>query len=180
MLFYNMKYMKRIKGYGLLVECINPRFQKYIIRWDVKPFYRKDEETGEEVQQGYDYFEKWLNHKPTIEEVKEIVLNGMNEIIDQRILEGFEWAGMKVWLSTENQFNYKAAYDLAVQTQGASLPVTFKFGTTEEPVYYEFKDLQSFTDFYTQAMGYINYQLAEGWKEKDSVDWKPYEELLNK
>lgn len=171
--------MKRVQGNGLLVECINPRLQKFIIRWDVKPFYRKEEETGEVVQQGYDYFEKWLNHKPTIEEVKEIVLNGMNEIIDQRILEGFEWAGMKVWLSTENQFNYKAAYDLAVQTKGASLPVTFKFGTTEEPVYHEFLDLESFTDFYTQAMGYINSQLAEGWEEKDSVDWSEYKALLN-
>lgn len=171
--------MKRIQGYGLLIECIYPRLQEYIVRWDVKPFYRKDEETGEEIQQGYDYFEKWLNHKPTIEEVKEIVLNGMNEIIDQRILEGFEWAGMKVWLSTENQFNYKAAYDLAVQTQGASLPVTFKFGTTEKPVYYEFKDLESFADFYTQAMSYINLQLVNGWKEKDNVDWTPYEDILN-
>ena len=40
---------------------------------------------------------------------------------------------MPVWLSSENQFNYKAAYDLAVQTGGATLPVTFKFGTDEVP-----------------------------------------------
>jgi hypothetical protein len=40
---------------------------------------------------------------------------------------------MPVWLSTENQFNYKAAFDLATQTGGKSLPVTFKFGSTNNP-----------------------------------------------
>lgn len=172
--------MKRVQGNGLLVECINQRLQIYIIRWDVKPHYRTDEETGDEVQQGYDYYEKWFINKPTIQEVKDAVLAGMNAEIDKKILEGFIWNGIPVWLSTENQFNYKAAYDLAVQTKGASLPITFKFGTTEEPIYHKFNDLESFTDFYTKAMGYINSQLAQGWIEKDSVDWKPYEEILNK
>lgn len=170
--------MKRIQGNGLLIECVNPRLQKYIVRWDVKPYIRKDEITGEEVQQGYDYYEKWLNHKPTMDEVKEIVLGGMNAIIDQRILEGFEWNGMAVWLSSENQFNYKAAFDLAVQTNGGNLPVTFKFGTTQEPVYHTFSEVEELMDFYTKAMGYINGVLADGWKEKDSMDWSKYEELL--
>lgn len=81
---------------------------------------------------------------------------------------------MQVWLSTENQFNYKAAYDLAVQSQGMSLPITFKFGTTTEPVYYTFENLEMFTDFYSKAMFYINTKLAEGWKLKDSIDWSVY------
>jgi hypothetical protein len=59
---------------------------------------------------------------------------------------------MPVWLSSENQFNYKAAYDLAVQTGGATLPVTFKFGTDEVPQYREFVTLEELTDFYTKAM----------------------------
>lgn len=170
--------MKRIQGNGLLIECVNPRLQKYIVRWDVKPYIRKDEITGEEIQSGYDYYEKWLNHKPTMDEVKEIVLSGMNAIIDQRILEGFEWNGMAVWLSGENQFNYKAAFDLALQTSGDNLPVTFKFGTTQEPVYHTFSEVEELMDFYTKAMGYINGVLADGWKEKDSMDWSKYEELL--
>jgi hypothetical protein len=70
---------------------------------------------------------------------------------------------MQVWLSTENQFNYKAAYDLAVQTQGATLPVMFKFGTTDKPVYYTFEDMETFTDFYTKAIHYVNTNLSEGW-----------------
>lgn len=171
--------MKRVQGNGLPIECVNPRLKKYIVRWDVKPYFHKDEITGEEVLTGYDYYEKWLNHKPTMDEVKEIVLSGMNVIIDQRILEGFEWNGMAVWLSSENQFNYKAAFDLAVQTSGGNLPVTFKFGTTQEPVYHTFSEVGELTDFYIKAMGYINGVLADGWKEKDSIEWNAYETLLN-
>jgi len=86
---------------------------------------------------------------------------------------------MPVWLSTENQFNYKAAYDLAVMSQGQSLPVTFKFGATESPVYYTFETLDDISDFYISAMAYINTTLAEGWKLKDGIDWSVYEEALN-
>ena len=165
--------MKRYNGMiGIdVLECVNPLNDKWHVRYDIQP-------TGED--DGVTFAVEVVNHKPTLSEVKEIVLGFMNKQIDERILNGFEWNGMPVWLSTENQFNYKAAYDLAVQTQGASLPVTFKFGTKEEPVYHEFTDLESFTDFYTKAMAYINAQLAEGWVMKDAVDWTPYEEILNK
>ena len=104
--------------------------------------------------------------KPAIIGVKETI----NNETDRKILEGFVWKGMPVWLSTENQFNYKAAYDLAVQTNGATLPVRFKFGTDEAPVYYTFESLEDFSNFYTLAMVHINTVLNEGWAEKDLAD----------
>lgn len=161
--------------YGIVgvdaLECINPQKDKWKVRWDIVPTGN-----GEEVTFRHYIF----NHKPTISEVKEIILSWMNSEIDKKILEGFEWKGMSVWLSSENQFNYKAAYDLAVQTGGANLPVVFKFGTTEEPMYHEFKDVDELSDFYTKAMAYINSQLAEGWIKKDSVDWSTYALILDK
>lgn len=164
-------------GKGLaLLECINPnpRYNRWHVRWDVQP-----EVDGEGNDNGVSFKYKLIeHHKPTLAEIKEIVLADMNAEIDMKILEGFEWNGMKVWLSSENQFNYKAAYDLAVQTSGANLPVVFKFGTTEEPVYHEFEDVASLTEFYTAAMAYINKQLADGWKAKDNVDWSPYALIL--
>ena len=99
--------------------------------------------------------------------------------MDEKILSGFVWKDMPVWLSTENQFNYKAAYDLAVMSQGQSLPVMFKFGTTENPVYYHFSTLEDISDFYVSAMAYINTTLTEGWQKKDAIDWSVYEEALN-
>ena len=166
--------MERIQGNGLLVECINPRLRRYIVRWDVKPYV--DEKTG---AQGLDYYEQWVNHKPTMSEIKKIVTDGFNVLIDQQIQSGFRWNGLGVWLSRENQFNYKAAYDLAIQTDGGNLPTTFKFGTNEEPQYYTFHSVDDLANFYLSAMRYINAVLNEGWRKKDAIDWSEYERLLD-
>ena len=60
-------------------------------------------------------------NKPTIDDIKKIITASINQEVDNEIYSGFVWNGYSVWLSTENQFNYKAAYDLAVQTGGSSL-----------------------------------------------------------
>lgn len=161
-----------------LVECINsnPIYNKWHIRWDVRS--EKENEGNPDLVSFL--YKQIQGHKPTISEVKEIILSWMNAEIDKKILEGFEWKGMSVWLSSENQFNYKAAYDLAVQTGGANLPVVFKFGTTEEPVYYEFKTVDELSSFYMGAMNYINTTLNDGWKVKDAFDWSPYTLILDK
>lgn len=158
----NIKEAKIMKDNPLLIKLNNKG--SWHLYFDVK-----------EVENG-DFRCKYarLTRKPTLAEIKEIVLSWMNSEIDKKILDGFVWNGMAVWLSSENQFNYKAAYDLAVQTEGLNLPVTFKFGTTDEPVYHEFTTVEELTDFYTKAMAYINTQLAEGWAAKDAVDWSPY------
>lgn len=117
-------------------------------------------------------------YKPTLDIIKEVILGIENTKIDNEILSGYVWNDMSVWLSSENQFNYKAAYDLAIQTNGANLPVTFKFGTTEEPKYHEFSTIEDLTDFYTGAMNHVNTTLKEGWEKKDSIDWTEYEKAL--
>ena len=120
----------------------------------------------------------WTEHifpnRRTVSQIKTFILDELNRRIDQKILSDFKWNDMPIWLSSENQFNYKAAYDLAVQTGGANLPVTFKFGTTDEPVYHTFTTLEELNGFYLSAMKYINDTLAAGWKEKDAIDWEQY------
>ena len=69
--------------------------------------------------------EEEFGHKPTDEEIRTLVMSWYNSQTDAAILSGFAYNGAPVWLSTENQYNYKAAYDLAVQTGGETLPVTF-------------------------------------------------------
>ena len=142
------------------------------------PYYEVDEEGNKTETNLGTWTEMWLSGKPSIEQVKGIILDTMNKEIDQKILSGFVWKDIPVWLSTENQFNYKAAYDLAVMSQGQSLPVTFKFGTTESPVYYTFESLEDISDFYLSAMTYINKTLEDGWKKKDDIDWSVYEKTL--
>lgn len=162
--------MRRVTGNkGVLpIECVNPKKDKWRIRWDVQ----------EHEDDSADYMEEEFDHKPTDEEIKAIVIVWYNRQTDQAILSGFEYEGNLVWLSSENQFNYKAAYDLAVQTSGATLPVTFKFGTNEQPVYRVFDTLEELTDFYVSAIRYVQETLEAGWKRKNAFDLELYK--LNK
>lgn len=148
------------------------------IAFDFIPLYDIDE-NGNKVETNLG---TWSVHsftrRPSFGQLKNFILSEINKRTDEKILSGFEWNGMSVWLSSENQFNYKAAYDLAVQTNGANLPTVFKFGDTENPVYYKFDTLDELQDFYVKAMTYINEQLAIGWAKKDAIDWSVYEKAL--
>lgn len=122
----------------------------------------------------YSYVEYLFDHYPSMDEIRAAVNGYYNSITDEAILSGFTYEGVPVWLSSENQFNFKAAFDLAVQTNGASLPVKFKFGTEAEPVYKTFTTVESLKDFYVAAIAYIQTCLEEGWEKKDSVDYNSY------
>lgn len=148
-----------------LLECTNPVKGKWRVRWDVQK--REDGST--------DYMEEEFDHRPSDEEIKETVINWYNNQTDRAILSGFSYEGNTVWLSTENQFNYKAAYDLARQSNGATLPVKFKFGSDEKPVYRVFENIEDLTDFYKKAMRYILETLDAGWKKKDAFDLEQYQ-----
>ncbi|MGL4520791.1 MAG: hypothetical protein ACRCUJ_14275 [Phocaeicola sp.] len=158
--------MKRVDGNPnvSLLECTNPVKGLWRIRWDIQP-------NGESAS----YMEEEFDHKPTSDEVKSIVMSYYNAQIESDILSGMTYEGVMVWLSTENQFNYKAANDLAMQTEGLSLPVTFKFGTDDEPIYREFTTVEELSDFYQMSMSYVLKKLQEGWNKKDSFDVTLYE-----
>ena len=158
--------MKRVEGTAgvKLLECVNPVKNTWRVRWDVR-----EREDG-----SADYMEENFLGKPSGEIIRAVILGWYNEQIDREILSGFVYEGMPVWLSSENQFNYKAAHDLAVQNGGATLPVTFKFGTDEEPRSRTFGKLEELTDFYTKAMKHIQDTLADGWKKKDDFDPEKY------
>lgn len=129
--------------------------------------YYEDEVTG-----GYNW-RKNYKHKPTIGEMRVDVDELMNCITERRILSGYVWMGKRVWLSQENQFNFKAAYDLAVQSGGANLPVTFKLGEDGfgNALYHTFDVLGDLQDFYVGCVNHVLDCINEGWKEKDSVDY---------
>lgn len=145
------------------IECVNPRKDKWRVRWNI------EEQDGMAT-----YEEAEFDRRPTLEEIKTTVLASYNARIDEAIRSGFRWEETPVWLSAENQFNYKAAFDLAVQTDGANLPVVFKLGTDEKPVYREFTTIDELKNFYTAAMAHVQGTLAAGWKAKDEIDFGLY------
>jgi hypothetical protein len=158
--------MKRVEGAAgaLPMECVNPVKDKWRVRWD------EQAAEGNSVT----YMEEEFDHKPSIDEIKSVITAYTNEQINAEIISTFKYKGNNVWLSQENQFNYKAAYDLAVQSGGTTLPVTFKFGTDEKPVYYKFTTMKDLSDFYISAMEYVQKSLEKGWKKKDEVDMSKY------
>lgn len=148
------------------IECINPKKDKWKVRWAI----------GETTEDGTaEYMEEDFDHKPTMEEIRALVIGWYNTNIDTEIVSGFVWNGTSVWLSTENQFNYKTAFDAAVMSNGTTLPVKFKFGTDEEPVYHEFTTIDELSDFYYKAIAYVQSVLEKGWTIKDSLDFSKYE-----
>lgn len=106
-----------------------------------------------------------------------MVLSWHNAEISAKILSGFVWNDIPVWLSAENQSNFKAIYDLAFQTSGATLPVTFKLGEDIEgyPIYFTFEDMGTFTDFYTKSVKHVQDTLVSGRALKDAFNQGEYE-----
>lgn len=149
---------------GKRLVCINPHKQHYAIYFD---------ERSIDGERSYAAIE--FDHLPDLEEIKNLVIDYYNKECDAEIVSGFRYEDTPVWLSTENQFNYKAAWDLAVQTKGATLPIKFKFGTDAAPVYREFTTLDELKAFYVSAIGYVNEVLQKYWHIKDNIDWSRYE-----
>lgn len=147
-----------------LLDCTNPVKNEWRIRWDVQEY-----EKGKAL-----YMEEKFDHRPTEEEIRSVIMTWYNGQTQTDIISGFSYRNVPVWLSSENQFNYKSAYDLAVQTGGATLPVTFKFGTDTEPQYRTFETLEELTDFYKKLVEHIQKTQTEGWKKKDAFDLERY------
>lgn len=145
------------------------------IMWDYKPIFKANAK-GEEIETPLaTWQEHTFDHIPTLSEIKNVIIDFYNIEIDKKIVSGLTWNDMQIWLSTENQFNYKAAYDLAVQTNGLNLPVTFKFGTNETPIYYEFSTIEELSNFYITSLTYVQNMLKEGWIKKDTINWEIYQ-----
>lgn len=119
---------------------------------------------------------KYYDHKPTLAELKQDISELVNAETDAKILNGFVWNDKPVYLSTENQINFKAAYDIARDTAGASLPVKFKLGEAADgtAIYHTFKKLESLQDFVVKAMSFVVATLNEGWEKKD-IDYSIFE-----
>ena len=126
------------------------------------------------------YFYKKQKSYISFQDVKDAILDDINADTDAKILSGFVWNGINVWLSEENQRNFSEAQRMAEKYGEAVLPLRFKLGEDSEgnPVYHTFETVAELDAFYTQAFRYVNQCLNEGWTIKDNFDWKPYEDLL--
>lgn len=137
-------------------------------RWDLFYGFGKDEDN----EMGYNWRTSF-DHQPTIEEVKETITAQISQNTQKAIIEGYEWNGNKVWLSSENQANYTLAYDMAKNSDLEDMP-TVKLGTDEAPVYYTFKDNKELTAFVVGMRQHIQDCLNASWTERKEIDWSVF------
>lgn len=138
-----------------------------------------------ELENGlWECYEVELNKKQvnqvSLQVVKDAIIGDINTQTDEKILKGFVWNNINVWLSAENQRNFSEAQRMAEKYGSNVLPLTFKLGETEDeqPVYHTFETVEELDAFYVQAFSFVNQCLNEGWQRKDAIDWEPYKALF--
>lgn len=140
---------KNVKG----LECIDPKRNIWRLRWNFS------EDSYEEAE---------FRHKPDLEEIKTFITNWHNSQIESKILNGFSWGGIKVYLSRDNQMNINMFVNSTV------FPLTIKLGTDEEPVYYTFNTTDELKNLRNSMANYIKKCLNEGWNIKKNINWSKY------
>jgi hypothetical protein len=120
----------------------------------------------------YSYFV--YDTKPSIKVIQDDIENMINSVVSNKIINNFIWNGVKINLSKENQMNYKANYDLAVQTDGQNLPIRIKAMKNCKTEYLIFFTVDEFTKFYVALNKHINNMLEMGWEMKDNMDYSVY------
>lgn len=148
------------------MEKINGIQQIGLRRYEI--FYDFSPESESEYQ-----LRKVVEHKPTIEEAKQIVIGHINTVVQEKILQKLTYQGYMVWLSAENQRNITFAYAMAKGGDLTVLP-TIKLGSDEDFIYYTFSSAEEVITFATMVQEHIEDCLQEGRGKKDEIDWNDY------
>lgn len=120
------------------------------------------------------YFYKKPHPHVSNDDIKAAILEDVDNEVKRLIIETMTWNDKQVWLSIENQQNYKTALDVAEATGGENLPVNFKLGNEDEPTYVTFSTIESLKEFWLACANHISNSIHWGWQLKDSIDWSKY------
>ena len=143
----------------------------------------------------YEWYEVYLYKSKlqqlNIKVVRDAVNNDINSQTDEKILSTFPWTvrhgddegkEVKVWLSRENQDNFKAKHDAAIMyPELVKFPMTYKISEDEDEnaVFEVFQNIEELAQFYLSGSNYIQQCYEAGWDRKKAIDWSEYEEALN-
>lgn len=114
-----------------------------------------------------------FTHKPTLDEIKKLVWAMIDAETKDKIVNQFEYEGIKVWLTDEKQRNYASLEN----NESIAYPLTLKLNEEADatPVYYTFETREDFIKFSKEASAYILNAIMDGWKEKDNIDWSVFD-----
>ena len=172
---------------GKLLYRVDPLRDIYYFAYDLRTPSEEEFRAlfGRERQDGeQQYIYEWLflDHKPTREEMAALIYEHINARCDAAILEGGVYTTLedeprrcRLYLSQQNQFNWKAIYDMACRLEGRNLPAVFKMGVSDEDAYYyTITSMRQLEHFILSVFKFIETTLAACWQAKQSVDFTPY------
>ena len=165
--------MAKVYGVKQCYVPVRETYSKTIISYSMTPEPDGVHATWYEV-----YFNKKQVAQPSLEQIKDAVINDIDAHTDAKILNGYQFTPdgeenpITVWLSKESQMNFSEAHRLQI------VPVKFKLNETDDkhPIYHTFETFEELNRFYIGGVAYINQCLNEGWVQKDSIDWEQYKE----
>ena len=81
---------------------------------------------------------------------------------------------MSIYLSIENQIDYKLLFDTTTLLEGSNLPTKVKFKINGESIYYNFETIEDMKDFIISMNNHIRKCLEVGNEAKDEINYNDY------
>lgn len=122
-----------------------------------------------------EYIQETIFGEYDLQKTKDIIENYINSEVQNNIISGLNYNSCNIWLSKENQQNYKAAVDLAIQSEGKNLPYRIRATKEGNPHYINFNTLDELKDFWATCINHIQSCILKGWSLKDVINWSAYE-----
>ena len=141
-------------------------------KWDVFYGFGKD---AEDADHGYNWYQRFTR-RPSIEELKAIIIGQIEAHYAAMMLAGFEWNGMRVEYTEERKNDFTG---LLVGLQGGilQLPLTLNLGKGADgsPQLYTFSDAAEIGAVAGLLAAHKSSIAAAEWAAKMNVDWGLYE-----
>ena len=142
----------------------NDKSNKYIVSWGLTNI------GGINYKWNYEIFDK----KPSINTIKKTINNYINSQTRYCIENKFRWNDMSIYLSIENQIDYKLLFDTTTLLEGSNLPAKVKFKINGESIYYNFETIEDMKDFIIAMNNHIRACLEVGNKAKEEINYDDY------
>lgn len=121
-----------------------------------------------------------FTHKPTLDEIKQVINNQLSADADERKRNGFSWKGVPVRYDEEAERNITGISVKIPRLGAAMFPLKFKLGDYPDgsPAFYEFTDAEDFESFTDALLVFSQECYAQSWQEKASIDMDIFKEVL--